>query len=295
MSRFPAISNRLLRLPGVNKLLGFHRSRALPKLANQTFSSWFQAHRERLDGDSYPSVVLINDPHTEYYEPAIGIAAVRVLEALGYTIELTPVLSSGRVQISQGLLRSAITRIEEAIDILSPFLEKSTPVVGLEPSELLTFRDEVPDLLSGKQLVLAQRLRDTVMLFEEFIAQVMQGKFEPKDYFVQSQKNVLIHPHCHQRALSSERLCVEIIAKLPGVRATLLPSTCCGMAGAFGYQKSQYELSMDVAEQVLFPAIRAADDNSIVVATGTSCRQQITQGLGVTALHPAELMEQYLY
>ena len=201
-----------------------------------------------------------------------------------------PCISFGRSQISQGFLSRARELIEHAIEVLLPFAEKGMPIVGLEPSELLTLRDEAPDLF--RERALKKRVAQVSarsFLFDEFIARQNNG-FDPQSLFSTSNhQHFMVHGHCHQKSLVGMQATQSMFSLLPNTETEIIPSGCCGMAGAFGYEKEHYNISRQIAELALFPAIRKSPGNSLIVAAGTSCRHQIADGVGVKALHPAEV------
>ncbi|WP_051149784.1 FAD-binding and (Fe-S)-binding domain-containing protein [Methylohalobius crimeensis] len=285
--RFPRLSN-VLSAPGrIKSLLGFHPQRPLPPLAPQRFSH--QLRQRPADTGQGETVVLFNDLFTEYYEPHIGIAALEVLNRLGCRVRITPCLESGRIQISQGMLRQARERLTSAVEQLYPHAAAGRFIVGLEPSEVLTFRDEAVDLLAdGKLRQKARRIAEQILLFEEFIAK--KAASSARSLFSPLGKEVLVHGHCHEKALVGMEPLLATLSVIPDTRIEAIPSGCCGMAGIFGYEKEHYEISLAIAELVLLPAIRQADPDSLVVAPGTSCRRQILDCLGVRAYHPAEVL-----
>ncbi|MCI0401713.1 MAG: FAD-binding protein [Gammaproteobacteria bacterium] len=290
-SRAPRLVSRLLRHPRIKHMLGLHTRRPLPELAHQRFSSWFKRHQPDPMAGSAGALVLLDDPFTEFYEPQIGIAAVEVLERCGFKVRLSPCLSSGRVQISQGLLRRARATVREAIGELYTYAKKGLSIVGLEPSELLTFRDEAIDLLHDDAARSKGRLvAKQCLLFEEFLlAQAEAGRLD-RAVFDDLPRWILLHGHCHQKALVGIQPSVDALKMIPKTSVDVIPSGCCGMAGAFGYEAEHYELSRQIGELVLFPAVREAKPGTVIVATGTSCRHQISDETGVYALHPAELI-----
>jgi len=277
------------------RVLGVDPRRGVPPFAPQTFSAWFRRHRPPAAAGDQGEVVLFVDEFCEFTEPAVGIAATEFLEAAGYEVLAPPVLDSGRTQISKGLLRKARTAFERSLAALAPHAEAGRPIVGLEPSAILGFRDEAPDLVRGEDMArMARVVADSAMLFEEFVVREsvsghLDGlRYEPE---VTSPK-ILLHGHCHQKSLVGVEPSVEALGILPGVQIQVIPSGCCGMAGSFGY--AHYDLSMAIGEQVLFPAVRAADEDTIIAAPGTSCRHQIHDGTGRTALHPAQILRDSL-
>jgi len=289
-SYLPSVSNTLLAQSWVKTLLGFHPQRHLPRLASQKFSQWLVTHKpsNRPGGDMH--VVLILDPFSEYFEPNVAIAAILVLERLNFRVTVTPCMSFGRSQLSQGFLRHARKLVEKAIDILEPFAKNGSAIIGLEPSELLTLRDEAPDLFKERALKKrVERISARSFLFDEFIAQQTE-RFDPQLLFPKStDQHFVVHGHCHQKSLVGMQPTQSMLSLIPNTETEIIASGCCGMAGAFGYKKEHFDISQQIAELELFPAIRKSPNNSLIVAAGTSCRHQISDGLGVTAFHPAEV------
>lgn len=286
---WPEPVNALLKWRWVKSLLGFHPERRLPSLAKKRLSRWVKRQEFVDSGGRRGETLLFNDPFSEFYEPHIAIAAYRVLQRLGYRVRVTPCLESGRIQISQGLLRQARKRLQKAVEWLYPHAAAGHFIIGLEPSEILTFRDEAVDLLEDETMKRkALRVAEQSLLFEEFIAR--EAQLPDKALFRPLPWKLMVHGHCHQKALVGLEPLEKALNLLPEIDIEFMASGCCGMAGAFGYEKEHYEVSLKIAELVLFPAIRQAPAGSLVVAPGTSCRQQIIDGLGIRAYHPAEVL-----
>ncbi|MBP1149376.1 FAD-binding and (Fe-S)-binding domain-containing protein [Methylocaldum sp. RMAD-M] len=287
----PALSNAVLARPWLKSRLGFHPERPLPPLAAAPFSLWLKQRRPAEPAGQQEEVLLFNDPFTEYYEPQLAIAALEVLERLGFRMAATPCLESGRIQISQGLLSAARKRLSRAVERLYPSAVTGRWIIGLEPSEILTFRDEAADLLEGEELRKKARIvADRTLTFEEFIVHE-SGRLGKNPFGdALAGKTLLVHGHCHQKALIGMQPLLKTLSLIPGVEVRPIPSGCCGMAGVFGYEEEHYAVSLDIAELVLFPAIREAGTDALIVALGTSCRRQIADGLGVRAYHPVEVM-----
>lgn len=235
--------------------------------------------------------LLVIDPFSEFYEPGIAAAAVTVLERCGHCIQINACLPLGRAEISQGLLRRARKRVTEAVEILYPYAASGRPIVGLEPSEILTLRDAAADLVAGEAMrKKAREVADQAVLFEEFISR--EEALADRTPFARNDlpNTLLVHGHCHQKSLVGMQPTLKALSLIPGTDVKLIASGCCGMAGAFGCEAEHYAFSLQIAELILFPAIRRAPSSSLIVASGASCRQQITDGLGVRARHPAEIL-----
>ena len=287
----PRFSNAVMGSAWFKRILGIHPRRRFPELARQTFRAWWKNRQSSCITHPQGDVVLVLDPFSEFYEPHIAIAAVSVLEDLNYRVTITPCLSLGRIQISQGLLRQAREKILKAINLLHPFAEKGIPLIGLEPSELLTLRDEAADLFVDKSIKQkVGRVSKQAFLIEEFIVRNRQAINLKVIANQQSPSHMMVHGHCHQESLVGMEPTVRMLSLIPDTNVEIIASGCCGMAGAFGYEREHYDISLKIAELVLFPAIRNAPEDSLIVATGTSCRHQILEGLGVRAYHPAEVL-----
>jgi FAD/FMN-containing dehydrogenase/Fe-S oxidoreductase len=285
----PGIASRAVNLRPVKRLLGVAVERTVPPYARQTFAAWFRAHIPHERAGTLGEVVLFNDEFTNYTDPETGMAAVRVLEAAGYRVILPAALDSGRTQISKGFLRSARSVMEKTVSRLAPYARRNLPVVGVEPSALLGFRDEAPDLVRPDRRADAEQVRNAAVCFEEFVAErAARGEWD-LPLAALSPNRILLHGHCHQKALSGTSPTEAALHLIPDVEVTVLNSGCCGMAGSFGYEREHYEMSMQIGEQILFPAIRRHPD-AWICAAGTSCRHQILDGTGRRARHPAELL-----
>jgi Fe-S oxidoreductase len=284
------------RLTGsiLKKWLGIAAKRSLPHIPRHTFRHWFSNRRADTKLARYGTVFLFCDEFTNHLEPDIGIAAVQLLEGLGFDVRMPSHRESGRSAISQGLLRIAKDHANENVRQFRDLVGPDTPLIGIEPSAILTFRDEYPALVDASLRDSANELANHALMFGEFIeTQIDEGKihssqFEPK------QQTIRLHGHCHQKALASLKPTVRMLQLPAGHRVRLIPSGCCGMAGSFGYTPDRYDLSMKIGELVLFPKIRAEESESIIAAPGTSCRHQILDGTGRLAQHPIEILNAQL-
>ena len=269
----------------MEKAWGIDRRRALPLMAKERFSQWFDKRKIAAD-EALPAVGLFVDTFTEFNYPEVGQAAVRVLEAAGYRVERLQTQCCGRPLLSKGLVSRAIENAQANISILSRAVSKGLPIVGLEPSCLLTFRDEYPALLPGPQ---TQRIADNSLLLEEFLdpARLQIGAVAPLGSLP---RKALFHGHCHLKALVGSGPSMRLLASVSKLQVEEVDSGCCGMAGSFGFEKEHYEMSIALAERRLAPAVRALDRDALVVASGVSCRQQILHTTGRMPLHPAEVL-----
>ncbi|MEE9241304.1 MAG: anaerobic glycerol-3-phosphate dehydrogenase subunit C, partial [bacterium] len=270
----------------MDRFLGVDKRRTLSPLAEQTFEEWFRARSRPEGGSGRGKVLFLNDTFTNYNHPEIGKAAVRVLEAAGFEVALAEMGCCGRPHISNGLLREARGMAEENLMRLSGAVKEGTPIVGVEPSCLLTLRDEYPDLIVGED---TRRLADSVFLLEEFLVHLKE-KGELDIRFRERPGRALFHGHCHQKSLVGSAPSLEALGLIPGLEVEEIPSGCCGMAGSFGYEKEHYDISISIGELQLFPAIREGGAEVRIIANGVSCRQQIAHGTGRQARHVVEYL-----
>jgi Fe-S oxidoreductase len=262
---------------------GIDRRRSLPELHRDHLRRWF-ARRSPTGGGSDRRVLLLDDCFTTFQEPHIGRAAVAVLERAGYAVELAGVCC-GRAMISKGFLTAARDLVKESLPKLAAAAAAGVPILGLEPSCLLTLTDEWPELVPGPA---AKRVAAAAELAEAWLArQVRDGLLTLQA--PSRPGKVVLHPHCHQKALVGAGGTAEALAMVPGADVTVLDAGCCGMAGAFGYEKRHYDVSVAIANLGIVTAL-AADPTATVVATGTSCRHQIRDLTGRHAVHPVELL-----
>ena len=272
------------------RVLGLAAERPLPAVARVPFGAWW-ARRSPDSAAVGEEVALLIDPFTNYNHPEVGIAAALFLERVGVRVVAAPALDDGRAFISKGLIAPARRAAERAVAALMPLVERGLTVVGLEPSSVLTLRDEYFHLMPGDPRVSA--LAERALTFEEYI-DGLAGRFDLLPFFEDSPKRVLLHGHCHQKALVGTGPARRALALPPGYTVEEVDSGCCGMAGSFGYESEHYAISMQMAERRLLPAVRAAAPQTIIAAAGVSCRQQIAHGSGRAALHPAQVLYQAL-
>lgn len=273
------------------KVLRVDPRRAIPEVITPTTRAWFFRRRPHPNaGINGKKVFFFADPFTNYNEPEIGKAAIEVLEALGFEVHLSPIENDGRSLISKGLLRKAKALAQHNLQHFERMLDEDGVLVGIEPSSVLTFRDEYLDFFPNDSRM--QTFSKRCFQLDEFLVQEAQkGTFEPP--FIPQEGDVLLHGHCMQKALSSVQPTLDMLELIPGVRASAIASGCCGMAGSFGYEIGKYDVSMQIGELTLFPAVRNRKD-ARVVATGTSCRHQIYDGTEYKAQHPIQLLAEAL-
>jgi len=268
--------------------LGLAPKRSLPR--------WRGDFLRRLTADDAPAgkeVLLFVDTFTNYFEPETASAALRVMKAAGYRVHTNRVpaarpLCCGRTFLSAGLVDEAKAEARRTLDALLPFVRRGVAVVGLEPSCLLGMRDEFLDYGFGAD---ARLLAAHALMFEEFLAREKTGNGPLLRLRSLPAKEALLHGHCHQKAFSVLAPVSEVLGWIPDLGARVIESSCCGMAGAFGYEARHYEISMAMAELSLLPAVRAVRPDTLIVADGFSCRHQIHDGAGRNALHAARVLE----
>jgi FAD/FMN-containing dehydrogenase/Fe-S oxidoreductase len=291
-SSMPWLYNGVMQSPIgglIKEFSGFSKHRKLPLLANQTFSNWFKTHKQ-IGNYTNGEIYLYNDEFLNYNDVAIGKTAVLLLNRLGYKVNVPELVESGRTYLSKGLLEQAQKLAEENVSRLKDFANSTHQLIGIEPSAILSFRDEYPDLCRGELKEIAQKLTKKTFLIEEFLAQEMDAGKINASQFTSETARIRMHGHCFQKALSS-LVPLKKILSLPSNYSVLnIPSGCCGMAGSFGYEKEHYDISMKIGELVLFPTIRKEEQATIISASGTSCRHQISDGTGRKALHPVEIL-----
>ncbi|WP_221394267.1 FAD-binding and (Fe-S)-binding domain-containing protein [Dyadobacter sp. NIV53] len=287
-----------------NRIVGFHPERTMPLLHQTTLKNWWNKESKRKIGNgregmnvtsssignSPGKVYLFCDEFTNYNDVEIGKKSILALEKLGYEVVIPEHGPSGRPQLSKGLLKDARKIAEENIRLLKDIISYDTPLVGIEPSAILTFRDEYPDLVSDELVEDAKKLAQNALQFDEFIAREIELKHISKDVFTKEKRLIKLHGHCQQKAISSMVPTKKMLSLPENYTVQLIPSGCCGMAGSFGYEKEHYDISMQIGELVLFPAVRQQPEEVIIAAPGTSCRHQIHDGTGRKALHPAEIL-----
>ncbi|MQF69914.1 FAD-binding protein [SAR202 cluster bacterium AD-804-J14_MRT_500m] len=290
-SRLAPLSNWTNKIPGIRLLmdiaLGVDRHRPLPVFTSVSFPEWFKNHIPAGHGEA-GRVVLFNDTFMNYNLPQIGKAATYILEKAGFHVTLANSLCCGRPMISKGLLVEAKSKALHNVNSLLEYAEKGIPIVGCEPSCLLTLRDEYPDLLQNDA---AKLVASNSYLIDEFL-QLLHDQGKLKLEFSNLRKNMLFHGHCHQKALVGTKSSINVLSMPEGYKVEEVNSGCCGMAGSFGFEKEHYDLSMKIAELRLFPAIAKKNDDWEVVVMGVSCRQQVEHGMKLRARHLVEVLKE---
>ena len=287
-SRLAPLSNWLIN-SGVGRrlnerVLGIDKRRALPEFKRRTLA---QLAKGRLKAAH--DVLLFNDTFTNHYDPEIGLAALDVLSAAGLRPALAPNRCCGRPQISKGLLDDARSMASRNTDLLFADAERGRPLIFCEPSCLSAVREDAPALLRGEARRRAEVVARSSVLFEEFLA-----ARTPRLVFKAGPKTILLHGHCHQKSMSLLGPARTLLSTIPNADVVDLDAGCCGMAGSFGYAREHYDVSRAIGERKLFPAVRNKPEGAVVVAGGTSCRHQIADFTGETAVHPAQLLSSLL-
>jgi Fe-S oxidoreductase len=278
----------------IKRLAGFAEGRSMPQLHTTTLRRWHLKHANREGKFPNGRVFLFCDEFTNFNDVETGIKTVRLLNRLGYEVTIPKHFDSGRAQISKGLLRDAQRLAIRNVELLKDVITDETPMIGIEPSAILGFRDEVPDLVQAHLVEPARELAKRSLLVEEFITrEAGRGRIR-REAFTQEKRQISLHGHCHQKSLASLTSTVKALELPIHYKVKLIPSGCCGMAGSFGYEEEHYELSMQVAELVLMPAVRSAPAETLIAAPGTSCRHQIKDCTGRIAQHPVEILHDAL-
>ncbi len=277
-----------------DKLLGIEGSRRPPAFARRSFTRLFADQISTENQDTLPHRVLFfPDTFTNYYQPAVGLSAAKLLRRAGCAVSLGPAAlrCCGRPMISNGLLDRAVEHAKHNVANLYPWAATGAPIVACEPSCLLTIKDDYPALLRGESRRQAEAVAAVCFTLEELLDRLLGD--EPST-FRPGPERILVQGHCHQRSLVGMSSTMSLLRRIPGAGVVDLDAGCCGMAGSFGYEKEHYEVSRLVGEQQLFPALRAARTSDVVVASGFSCKMQIEHFCGRTALHTAELLAELL-
>jgi len=293
-SVFPRLTSLLLNTILAKKVMGIATKRTIPKLSNKTVYNWYNNNKEKLDSGSYKkgSIHLFIDEFTNYFDANIGIDTIQVLSKLGYKVLITNHQESGRSFISKGLLHEAKKIANFNVHHFENLISDKIPLLGIEPSAILTFRDEYLRLADDKKV--AKKISENTFTIEEFF-QLEIGKGNiTADQFSDTEKTIKIHGHCQQKALSNISASFAMLNIPKNFNVTIINSGCCGMAGSFGYEKEHYKISMQIGEDTLFPKIRNIDKTVEIIASGTSCRHQILDGTKRKSKHPISILKQAL-
>ena len=295
-STFPAAFNFFVKnkfFSGILKsILGFAPKRSIPTLYKITLKKWYGKYIKTIDESKLTKgkVFLFADEFTDYNDTEIGTKTAKLLIRLGYKVLLPMHVQSGRTYLSKGLLRKAKNIAEKNVELLKDIITEESPLIGIEPSAILAFRDEYTELVRPELRDASKALAQNCLMIDEFIFREFNNGKIPKDFFSKERKMIKLHGHCHQKSLASTDPTKHMLEIPENYSVNEINSGCCGMAGAFGYEKEHYEVSMKVGELILFPEIRKTQDDIIIAAPGTSCRHQIKDGTGRKAYHPVEIL-----
>ena len=275
----------------LKKILRFAAEREIPSLSRRTLRALAATvslpQRER-------KVYLFADEFTNFNEAEVGMAFIELMGYLGYNVEIPDHCESGRASFSKGLLKRARKLATRNVNLLKDVVSKEIPLVGIEPSAILGFRDEYPDIVPEWARADALELSRNCLLYDEFIMREFDAGRIDRELFTKKHEKIVLHGHCHQKSLASVEASARMLSIPVNYTVETLPTGCCGMAGSFGYEKEHYKYSMEIGEQQLFPLVRKYSAEAIVAAPGTSCRQQILDGTGQRAYHPVELLRDAL-
>ncbi|WP_430972249.1 FAD-binding and (Fe-S)-binding domain-containing protein [Sunxiuqinia rutila] len=283
------LSNWLTGTTTFKKLVGFAPERQVPKLSKLSLRQWYKKPIQ-LNGSAKGKVYLFADEFTNDNESHIGVKAILLLNKLGYEVAIPTHRESGRTFLSKGLVKTAQKIACKNVELLHQLVTEQTPLLGIEPSAILAFRDEYPELVTKELQPKAKALAQNTFMLDEFIAaEFEKGHINP-ELFTPEKKQVKLHGHCQQKAVASTTSTKKMLEIPANYAVSEIASGCCGMAGSFGYEKEHYELSQKIGELVLFPAVREAQSDELIAAPGTSCRHHIAEGTGREAMHPIEIL-----
>ena len=288
----PTLSNLVLNTSLVKSLMGVSTKRSVPKLAKKTLNNWYKKQTTKSNKKFKRTIYLFNDEFTNFYDVEIGKDAIYLLEKLDYEVKIINHEESARSYISKGFLREAKQVCNKNISIFKGIISEKTPLIGIEPSAILTFRDEYIRLADDKKS--AEEIAKNTFTFEEFLSEEIEKGNIDKSVFTKKAKTLKIHGHCHQKALSSTNASFQTLNLPENYTVTIMNTGCCGMAGSFGYEKEHYKVSMQVGEDTLFNKVRNCSPDTEIAAAGTSCRHQIYDGTKRIAKHPITILKEAL-
>lgn len=303
-NRFNTIGSKLTKLSNfifsnaftasiLKTSFGIAKARSLPLISNKSLNKIYNTKSFRVEKTkSIKTVYLFNDEFTNFLDTKIGIDALLLLQSLNYQVKIVNHVESGRAFLSKGLLEQAKVFANKNVSVFKDLISKDTPLIGIEPSAILSFKDEYLKLANDKTS--AEHIAKHTFLIEEFIQSEIELGNITSDQFTLESKTIKFHGHCHQKALRNQSSSFSVLNLPKNYKVTIIPSGCCGMAGSFGYEKEHYEVSMQIGEQTLFPAVRKAKETVIISANGTSCRHQIKDGTGKEAKHPITILKEAL-
>lgn len=271
----------------VKKIIGFAPQRSLPTVSGTTLRSWVNKQKQ---SEKRRKVYLFCDEFTNYNDTEIGKKAYKLLVALGYEVLIPPHKESGRTYLSKGFVKEAKVLANTNVSLLKDLISTDIPLLGIEPSAIITFRDEYLTLVEPNLYDDANRLAKNTFMIDEFLVKEIEKGNILAEQFTSEKKHIKLHGHCYQKAFHLVGYTEKLLSLPINYEVEVIPSGCCGMAGSFGYEKEHYDVSMKVAELVLLPAVREAKENTIIAAVGTSCRHQIKDGVGQMSYHPVEIL-----
>ncbi len=288
----------------IKKIVQFAPEREIPRISRQSMRTMvtkavLAPSHPRTPAPSKktlaPRVYLFADEFTDHQEAELGLHFAQLLSRLGYEVVIPRHVESGRAAISKGCLKRAKQLATKNVEMLQDIISEESPLIGIEPSCILSFRDEYPDLVPPEMRQEAIRLGKNSLLYDEFLLREIEAGHITPEMFDATEMEIFLHGHCHQKALVGVEKTAEVLRRLLHAQVNVIPSGCCGMAGSFGYEKEHYQTSLAIGEMVLFPAVRKAMKQQgttpvVIAAPGTSCRQQIKDGTGFTAIHPIEIL-----
>ena len=292
--------NLLVNFPGTSimlkSIMGFSWNRSIPEVHFTSLETWFKNYSKRINQADFKQgqVYLFADEFTNYNDVKLGKKTVLLLNELGYGVEIPHKIISGRSYISKGMLAIAQKLANVNVQKLAPIISQEKPLIGIEPSALLSFRDEIPNLVSADLRAQANELKQNCLLIDEFLSQEIKAKRIPKEAFTNTNQKIVLHGHCHQKSIAGLSSTRHVLSFPENYEVELLPTGCCGMAGSFGYEKKHYALSQQIAQLVLFPRLLATKSSTIIASNGTSCRHQIKDGIDKEGFHLAEIMYEAL-
>jgi Fe-S oxidoreductase len=276
--------------------MGFSWNRSIPEVHFTSLESWFKKYTKKNPQDAFEKgfVYLFADEFTNYNEVELGKKTVLLLNELGYGVKIPSQIISGRSYISKGMLAFAKKLAQTNVSLLHEKISAEHPFIGIEPSAILSFRDEIPQLVEENQRADALKLKENCLLIDEFLLREIKAGRIDKAAFTDKSEKIVLHGHCHQKSIAGISSTRQVLAFPANYEVELLPTGCCGMAGSFGYEKKHYPLSQQIAKLVLYPRLLASKRNTIIAMNGTSCRHQIKDGIDKEGFHTAEIMYQAL-
>lgn len=285
---FRPVTNFVTGTDLFKKTIKFAHQRSIPKLSDETLRAWQKKHKST--EKALKKVYLFADEFTNFNESHIGIKAILLLNKLGYEVVIPKHMESGRTFLSKGMVRKVKEIANYNVANLSKLISEEVPLIGIEPSTILTFRDEYPDLVDKSLQQSAKLLGKNAMLLEEFIISEVSKSNIQSAQFTSDERTIKLHGHCQQKAVASTLPTIQMLQLPANYKVQEIKSGCCGMAGSFGYEEEHYDLSMQIGELHLFPEVRKAQVAEIIAAPGTSCRHHIEEGTGRKVMHPVEVL-----